>query len=238
MALVHTTYPQCLSLVEADTAEAEVQQALEDGANTLYFSHHFNYTDVPPSIAALREQLEVLHIDNNYPFTTISPRVTALTNLRWLNASYCSLRSVDSSISRLSKLERLTLNNNMLTWLPLDVWQLKALEELHIDNNQLNVLPGCLLFLPRLRVLTLENNPLYTHEEVNGAAAATYIPVQCSVDCSACCIRSRNYKVFVTFHTIVGHSDVPFVHVVCSDECAVHVRSRLEAYDRAHANQP
>lgn len=237
MAMVQTTYPQCLSLVKADTAEVELQQVLEDGANTLYFSHHFNYTDVPPDIAALREQLEVLHIDNNYRFTTISPRLTALTNLRWLNASYCSLRNVDSSISRLSKLERLTLNNNMLTWLPLDFWQLKALEELHMDNNHLHVLPGCLLFLPRLRVLTLENNPLYTHEEVDGAAAATYIPAQRSVDCSACCILSRNYKVFVTFHRIAGYRDVPFVHFVCSDECAVHMRTRLEAYDRAHLNQ-
>ncbi|GET86430.1 leucine-rich repeat protein, putative [Leishmania tarentolae] len=237
MAMLHRTYPTCLALVEADVGEVEVQNALEDGANTLYFNYHVDCTDVPSGISALREQLEVLHVDNNYRFTTISPRVTALKNLRWLNASYCSLRSVNPSISRLSKLERLTLNNNILTWLPLEVWQLKALEELDLDNNQLNVLPGCLLFLPRLRVLALENNPLYTHEEVDGAAAATYIPAQRSVDCSGCCIPTRNYQVFVTFHTIVGHRDVPFVHFVCSDDCGRHLRRRLEEYDRAHAKQ-
>ncbi|CAJ1006201.1 putative Leucine rich repeat [Leishmania naiffi] len=235
--MVYLTYPSYSPLVEMDTAEVEMQRVLEEGSNTLYFSHHFNYTDVPPSIAALREQLEVLHVDNNYRFTTISPRVTALSKLRWLNASYCSLHSVDSSISRLSKLDRLTLNNNMLTWLPLEMWQLKALEELHIGNNHLHVLPGCLLFLPRLRVLTLENNPLYTQEEVKGAAAATYVPPQRSVDCSACCIHSRYYEVFVTFHAIANHRDVPFVHFACSDECAAHVRTRLEAYDRDHLNR-
>ncbi|KAK7196312.1 leucine-rich repeat protein [Novymonas esmeraldas] len=226
-------YPPYSSLVEADTAEVEVQQALEDGANTLFFSHHFDCADVPAGIAALRDQLEILHVDNNYRFTTISPRVTALSHLRWLNASYCALRSVDASISRLSKLERLTLNNNLLAWLPLEIWQLKALEELHLGNNQLRVLPGCLLFLPRLRVVAIENNPLYTREAVNGAAAATYIPAQRSVDCSACCIRSRYYQVFVTFHAIGNQQDIPFVHFVCSDMCAGHVRTRLEAYDQA-----
>ncbi|KAG5506238.1 hypothetical protein JIQ42_07852 [Leishmania sp. Namibia] len=231
--MVYPAYPPYSALVKVDTAEVEVQETLEDGANTLYFSHHFDCTDVPPGIVALREQLEILHLDNNYRFTTISPRVTALTNLRWLNASYCSLRTVDSSISRLSKLERLTLNNNLLTWLPLEMWQLRALEELHIGNNQLRVLPGCLLFLPYLRDLTLENNPFYTREEVEGAAAATYIPAQRVVDCSACCICSRHYRVVVTFHSILNHRDIPFVHFVCSDKCAEHLSTRLETYDHA-----
>ncbi|KAG5484944.1 hypothetical protein LSCM1_07019 [Leishmania martiniquensis] len=231
--MVYPTHPPHSSLVRADNAEAELEQALKDGADTLYFGHHFDCADVPPGIAALREQLEILHLDNNYRFTSISSRVTALTNLRWLNASYCSLRSVDSSIGRLSKLERLTLNNNMLTWLPLEMWQLRVLEELHIGNNKLRVLPGGLLFLPRLRDLTLENNPFYTREEVEGAAAATYIPAQLVIDCSACRISSRHYRVLTTFHSILSHRDIPFVHFVCSDACAGHLSSRLEMYDQS-----
>lgn len=229
-------HPPYSPLVEADSAEVEVQQVLEEGTNTLFFSHHFQCADVPPGIAALRDQLEILHVDNNYRFTSISPRITALTHLRWLNASYCALRSVDQSISRLSKLERLTLNNNVLDWLPLEMWQLKALEELHVGNNQLRVLPGCLLFLPRLRVVALENNPLYTREAIAGAAPATFIPPQRSVDCSACCIRSRYYQVLVTFNAIADLKEVPFVHFVCSETCANHVRDRLETYDQERRN--
>ncbi|KAG5488357.1 uncharacterized protein JKF63_07952 [Porcisia hertigi] len=221
----------------ADPGEEEVQLALRDGTNTLFFSHHVECTDVPRGIVALRDQLEILHVDNNYRFTSISPRVTALTNLRWLNASYCSLRSVDFSISRLTKLERLTLNNNMLDWLPPEMAQLKSLNELHIGNNKFRVLPGCLLFLPHLRLLEMENNPFCTREAVEGAAAVTFIPPQRIVMCSSCFIHSRYYHVFVTFHRILDHHDVPFVHLVCSEECAKHVRRRLEEYDLAHPSQ-
>lgn len=218
----------------ADPIDVVIEQALEDGSNTFFLSHRYEGNDVPANISVLRDQLEVLHVDNNYNLDSISPRVTALSHLRWLNASYCAVRSIDPTISRLSKLERLTLNNNLLTWLPLEMWQLKELEELDLGNNKLRVLPGCLLFLPRLRVVTLENNPLITREEVAGAAAAMFIPPQHSVDCSGCCARIRDYEVFVTFHAFLGQRDVPFVHFACSNECASHVRNRLQRYDEVH----
>jgi hypothetical protein len=218
----------------ADPADLAIEQALEEGSNTFFLSHRHEGSDVPASIVVLRDQLEVLHVDNNYNLASISPRITSLSRLRWLDASYGAVASIDPTISHLSKLERLTLNNNLLTWLPLEIWQLKELEEINLGNNRLRVLPGCLLFLPQLRAVALENNPLITQEEVAGAAAAMYIPPQRSVDCNGCCTRTRHYEVFVTFHKFFGLKDVPFVHFACSSECAGHVRARLQRYDETH----
>ncbi|KPA75890.1 putative leucine-rich repeat protein [Leptomonas pyrrhocoris] len=218
----------------ADSVDLAIEQALEDGSNTFFLSHRHEGGDVPANISLLRNQLEVLHVDNNYNLAAISPRITALSRLRWLNACYGAVTSIDPTISRLSKLQRLTLNNNRLTWLPLEMWQLKELEELDLGNNKLRVLPGCLLFLPNLRVVTLENNPLLKREEVEGGAAAMFVPPQRSVDCSGCCARTRHYEVFITFHKFLGERELPFVHFACSSECASHVRTRLQRYDASH----
>lgn len=227
-------YPADTLLDGADQIDVVIEQALEDGSNTFFLSHRYEGSDVPPNIVALRNQLEILHVDNNYNLAAITPRITALSHLRWLDASYGAVSSIDPTISRLSKLERLTLNNNLLAWLPPEMWQLKELTELELGNNKLRVLPGCLLFLPKLRSVSLENNPLVTPEEVDGAAAVMYIPPQRSVDCSGCCARTRHYEVFVTFHTFSGLTQVPFVHFACSAECTSHVRTRLRRYDETH----
>lgn len=211
----------------------EIQAVLDSGSATLTFNQRSYLTDVPVTIAALRDQLEILHVDNNYSLRCISPRVTSLFRLRWLNASYCAITSIDPSIWRLQHLERLTLNNNCLEWLPLEVWQLKSLELLHLGNNRLRLLPGSLLFLPKLRGLTVENNPLYEPEEVEGAAAVTFVPGMRSVDCMNCYCRVQNYQVFVTFHDLAGLKQLPFVHFICSDECANHHQLRLEEYNKS-----
>ncbi|KPI88117.1 putative leucine-rich repeat protein [Leptomonas seymouri] len=227
-------YSSAVILEGSDPVDLVIEQALEEGSNTFFLSHRHEGSDVPASISLLRNQLEILHVDNNYNLASISPRITALSRLRWLNAPYGAVRSIDPSIGRLTRLQRLTLNNNHVAWLPLEMWQLKELEELDLGNNKLRVLPGCLLFLPKLRTVTLENNPLLKREEVEGAVAAMYIPPQRSVDCGGCCTRTRHYEVFVTFHTFLGERDIPFVHFVCSGECATHVRVRLQHYDEAH----
>lgn len=227
-------YPADALLEGADPVDVVIEQALEDGSNTFFLSHRHEGSDVPANISVLRNQLEILHLDNNYNLASVSQRVTALSHLRWLNVSYCAVRTIDPTISRLSKLERLTLNNNLLAWLPLEMWQLKELEELDLGNNKLRVLPGCLLFLPKLRTGTLENNPLLTRTEVDGAAAVMYIPPQRSVDCSGCCARTAHYEVFVTFHSFFGVEDVPFVHFACSSECTAHVKARLERFRETH----
>ena len=54
---------------------------------------------------------------------------------------------------RLSQLRILSVNNNQLTQLPLEICAVSALEELYVANNQLTSLPvaiGCLTKLSRL----------------------------------------------------------------------------------------
>ncbi|KAG8339258.1 putative Leucine rich repeat [Trypanosoma vivax] len=205
-----------------------IQQVYDQGSTTLHFSFKETLTSIPPAIKALRGTLEVLHVDNNYSLKTLSPAIGDLGRLRWLNASYCRLTSVPMELGRLSHLERLHLGNNLLDSLPMEFWQLKNLEELRVENNRLSLLPGGLLFLPRLKTLMLENNPLLVPEEVNGAAPTSLVPPLLSVDCSNCCVRMRNYEVFITFHNKAGHQMIPFMHCVCSSVCRHHLQVRLE----------
>ncbi|KAF8287533.1 putative leucine-rich repeat protein [Trypanosoma cruzi] len=223
-------------------AEAErrfldaVEKAYNDKSPTLYFSYDEDLEAIPVAIKALRETLEVLHLDNSYSLKWLPPAIGDLSRLRWLNVSYCRLNFLPVELGRLSHLERLYLSNNRLQSLPMEFWQLKSLEELRLDNNKLRFLPGGILFLPRLETLTLENNPLLTPEEVLGAAPATLVPHIMCVDCSNCCVRLRNYEVLITFHNIAALQSVPFVHCLCSQTCKQHLEVRLAEYDALHSS--
>nr|CCC92147.1 putative leucine-rich repeat protein (LRRP) [Trypanosoma congolense IL3000] len=210
-----------------------IQQAYDEEATTLHFSHRADITAIPPEIKVLRGTLEILHIDNNYSLSSLPPAIGELGRLRWLNARYCRLTTVPHEVGRLSHLERLHLGNNLLKDLPMELWQLKNLQELHVENNQLRVLPGGLIFLPRLETLQLENNLLLHPEDVIGAAPTTITPLLHSVDCSNCCVRMRDYLVLVTINNKGGQKDVPFMHCVCSETCKNHLQTRLKEYDAA-----
>ncbi|RNF15351.1 leucine-rich repeat protein [Trypanosoma conorhini] len=212
-----------------------VQQAYDNKALTLYFSYQDDFVAIPAAIKALRETLEVLHVDNSYSLTTLPPAIGDLGRLRWLNASYCRLVSLPLELGRLSHLERLYLSNNLLQSVPMELWQLKSLQELRLENNKLSVLPGGILFLPRLESLTLENNPLLQPEDVAGAAPSTLVSPFRSVDCSNCCVRMRDYEVLITFHSIAALRSVPFMHCLCSAACRQHLEARLAEYDASHS---
>ncbi|RNF08192.1 leucine-rich repeat protein [Trypanosoma rangeli] len=213
-----------------------VQQAYDNKALTLYFSYQEDFDAIPAAIKALRETLEVLHVDNNYSLTALPPAIGDLGRLRWLNASYCRLMSLPQELGRLSHLERLYLSNNLLQSVPVEMWQLKSLQELRLDNNKLRVLPGGILFLLRLESLTLENNPLFVPEDVAGAAPSTLVSPLSSVDCSNCCVRVRNYEVLITFHNVAALRSVPFMHCLCSPVCRRHLEVRLAEYDASHSS--
>lgn len=205
-----------------------------DSATVLQLTHRHDMTALPSAIRSLRDSLEVLHVDNNYQLAALPSFLGDMPRLRWINASYCRLRRVEPAVCHLGELERLYLSNNRLEMLPMELWQLRALEELRVDNNELRMLPVGLLFLPKLREVTLENNPLLTAEEADGAAAAMLVPPQHYVSCDSCWVISRNYRVGLTFHNLLEHREVPFVHFTCSDVCEAHLLARLERYDAGH----
>lgn len=219
--------------VADDATAASIQAAADDGAVELHLDHRPEMTDVPGALKILRDQLEVLSLHNNYSLKALPQLLGDLRQLRSLDASYCGLTTVSPAICRLRRLTRLQLSNNKIHFLPTEFGQLKALEGLHIDSNKMCVLPGGLVFLPRLTELTVENNPLYTPEQIEGAAQVTLVPPQPSVDCANCCVLARNYCVSISFHRLpcLPRMELPFAFFLCSEECRAHMADRLAKHD-------
>lgn len=220
---------------EEDAALQLIEAAADNGSETLQLSRHSHMREIPEAVKILREQLVELSLDNNYSLTSLPSLLGDFPHLRSLDVSYCSIAAVSPAVCRLSRLTKLMLSNNRISFLPSEMGHLKRLEDLRLDNNKLRVLPGGLVFLPKLRQLTVENNPLYTPEQIAGAAHVTLVPPQASVDCANCCVRAQHYQVSVSFHRLpcFGAEALPFAFFVCSDECYGHLSRRLEQHDAA-----
>lgn len=237
MALTTTTrFSGAGAVVTTSFDEAEfdeiIQAAIDAETSSLNIHYKNDMLKLPPTVKRTRETLELLHIDNNYRLGSIPRCVGDLPLLRWLDGSYCRIKTIAPEIGRLRRLERLYLSNNIIDFLPTEVWQLKNLEELRLNENNLTVLPDGLLFLPKLRELSVVNNPFYTPESIAEAEAVTLVPPQRCIDCSSCRITVKNYLVFITFHNLCGHLDLPFVHFCCSEKCKELLDNTLANYDR------
>lgn len=230
-----TTVATGSALIPAGFDEAElnsiIQAAVDSEARSLNVHYKNDMLKVPVTVKRTRDHMEMLHLDNNYRLGCLPACIGDFPRLRWLDASYCRVKTIAPEIGRLGKLERLHLSNNIIDFLPTELWQLKYLEELRVNENNLKVLPDGLLFLPKLREVSLENNPFYSPQEIEGAEAVTLIPPQKCVNCANCRILVRNYQVSITFHTLCGHASIPFVHFVCSDRCGELLQRSLEKYD-------
>jgi len=80
----------------------------------------------------------------------LSPRISALTNLKLINLTHNNLQQLPSSIGGLRSLTNLNLRNNKLTDLPDSIGALQQLKILNLDYNSLGRIPEC---LGRLRAL-------------------------------------------------------------------------------------
>lgn len=237
MALIYSSgkYSSDLTTFDEEEFEAIVQAAVDAEAKALNIHYKHDMVKLPTTLKRARDHLELLHLDNNYRLGGLPRCIGDFPLLRWLNASYCRITRIAPEIGHLRRLERLYLNNNIIDFLPMELWKLKNLEELRLNENNLRVLPDGLLFLPRLRELVLTNNPLYTPEMVEGAEAVMLIPSQHCADCSNCRIPIRNYLVSITFHHLCGHNTLPFVHFCCSEECKTLLYRALDEYDKGVA---
>lgn len=225
-------YNLASSKFDEEEFEAIIQAAVDAEAKTLNIHYKHDMLQLPTTVKRARDNLELLHLDNNYRLGALPRCIGDFPLLRWLNASYCRITRIAPEIGQLRRLERLYLNNNIIDFLPTELWKLKNLEELRLNENNICVLPDGLLFLPKLRELVLVNNPLYTREMVEGAEAVMLIPSQHCADCSNCRIPVRNYLVSITFHHLCGHKYLPFVHFCCSVECKTLLYRSLDQYDK------
>jgi internalin A len=86
-------------------------------------------------------------------------REAAQNQSQALNLIALRLKQLPTSISQLTDLQELSLNNNQLTTVPEVIGQLTHLQELSLDGNQLATLPKNLYQLRRLKQLFLHDNP-------------------------------------------------------------------------------
>jgi len=70
------------------------------------------------------------------------------------------LATIPDEFHSLYKLEKLTLNNNMIQKLPANLGNLKKLKTLRLHNNQLQYIPNDIGELPALKEISIAHNPL------------------------------------------------------------------------------
>ncbi|CAL1534030.1 unnamed protein product [Lymnaea stagnalis] len=220
----------------------------------------------------------VLSLDSMFKFgddNRLPREIFRCQNVKYLSLKYNSLEYLPCDIGRLANLEYLALTNNKLSvWsLPYSLTFLTRLHTLYLDNNLLDALPGFLPFLPALETVHRHGNHNYFkstfmwyHTDVN----LRIIPVACEAQayckheslqfwaakaiigsklnffqdpnivpvlkdyisdiyrlfhichhCNKACLSNTNgFKVITFKNPYLGNTCVPFQHWACSRECA------------------
>jgi len=118
--------------------------------------------EIPENIL---QQKQLVYLDlgadwgkQNY-FSTLPNELFTLTNLQYLNLSYCNITSLPPEIGNLSNLTILQLSwNDYLTSLPPEIGKLSNLTELNLYKNNLTSLPPEIEKLTNLTYLNLTDN--------------------------------------------------------------------------------
>ncbi|KNC52924.1 leucine-rich repeat containing protein [Thecamonas trahens ATCC 50062] len=92
--------------------------------------------------------------------TRVPERIARLTELEELRINSNMMTTLPASIGRLARLRVLELRQNHLTSLPREIGDLKALVSLDVSWNKLEVLPGTIGKCSRLKVLVVSHNKL------------------------------------------------------------------------------
>jgi hypothetical protein len=102
-------------------------------------------------------------------YTTISPQIGTLVELRSLTIKSNALHELPEELCNLHNLEELDLSNNELYSLPVAIGDLVYLKKLDIQHNELRSLPASLFTLPKLWFLRMWGNELTVLPEAIGA---------------------------------------------------------------------
>jgi internalin A len=97
---------------------------------------------------------------SNLGLTELPESVTQLSQLQVLYINDNDLTTLPESVAQLSQLDTLYLDGNKLTVFPESLTKLSRLSRLHLNNNQLETLPESIAQLSELQVLYLERNKL------------------------------------------------------------------------------
>jgi Leucine-rich repeat (LRR) protein len=117
-------------------------------------------TKLPDDIA-LYTNLEELDLSSN-PIEHLGRNISKLTHLKYLKLNHCININFNEALSYLKNvpLEKLEVNNALLTYIPANVSDCKSLKELSIKSNYIQDLPDELLLYTQLRVLDAADNQI------------------------------------------------------------------------------
>lgn len=113
-------------------------------------------TDFNSKLSGL-PNLQVLNLSGN-KLTAIPTDVCNLKSLKILNLSSNKINA--GSVSCLTELERLYLNNNLLETLPTGITEIQSLKSIYLHSNKLTTLDEGLLKLNNLQVLFVQLNKI------------------------------------------------------------------------------
>jgi len=121
-------------------------------------------TEFPANILE-QKQLTSLEFKTDYDNRNkfqLPPKFYQLTNLQYLNLSYCEIDTLPSEIGNLSNLTSLDLGGNQLTTLPPEIGNLSILTSLDLRGNKITTLPPEIRKLSVLTSLNLRGNKITT----------------------------------------------------------------------------
>eukprot|EP00118_Oscarella_pearsei_P006460 m.29143 g.29143 ORF g.29143 m.29143 type:complete len:1260 (+) comp31138_c0_seq3:13-3792(+) len=119
-----------------------------------------NLSQMPSPVYRL-ESLKRLNASHN-AITDLSPRVDNWVSLELLNLSYNKIQELPQNLSKCTKLKRLFINSNELTFegIPLGISRLTYLEQFQAARNKLQCIPESLCRCFHLKKLLLTSNCL------------------------------------------------------------------------------
>ncbi|VDM42227.1 unnamed protein product, partial [Toxocara canis] len=115
-------------------------------------------SDLPEEIKECT-QLKILDLSSN-PITRLPPTITLLTSMTHLGLNDISLTQMPVDIGRLKNLRSLEVRENLLRTIPPSISQLTQLQRLDLGHNELDDLPAEIGLLLNLQELYVDQNDL------------------------------------------------------------------------------
>uniref|UniRef100_A0A8C4H4N6 Leucine-rich repeat-containing protein 69 n=2 Tax=Dicentrarchus labrax TaxID=13489 RepID=A0A8C4H4N6_DICLA len=116
-------------------------------------------TVVPPEVIGGLQNLVVLNLNHNQ-IQRLPPEIKSLSRLQRLSVLDNKLEEVPVELGHLTSLSEINLTSNHLSWLPQQLYQCKELTKLYVARNKLTSLPEGIGTLAKLQVLDVAGNKL------------------------------------------------------------------------------
>ena len=209
-------------LAEQDLRAAEDIVRETRVTRTLHIHGLHHLRDLKCELGAL-DLCREIDVSMNFKLRSIDSSVSFLFRLEKVHLNYCAFETFPECLCTLQFVRVVSLAGNGLRHLPASIGGMKRLECLNLDNNRLKSVPACILRGPVTQLL-LSNNPL----AVKGEAVDTDTLLPDEAHPAVCdhCATPLLYvvarpRVRITFHPFCSIPSLPCHHVVHpTDACS------------------